>query len=567
MFSLPDGFSSITNMYFWQPQAGAYYPPCVDGDYDMTVIGHEYGHMIENRMIGKGNARAGHHAGAMGEAHGDLFGMEYVNSNGFGGASGENRYAAGAYDTGSRTRAIRNYGMNFPMSGGVPEPSKQLTVNTLNFSDLGYDVTGPTLTSSQQVHANGEIWSATNFRIRDLLVDKYDKQYPYDDQDLQSECAEGFTPAHRCPGNRRWIQLVFDAMLLAPVNPSMLQERDMMLQADLMRFGGANQKELWLGFARSGMGIGATSSNNSLNESDTDPVPDFESPLQEPATVKFIVKNLDGDPVSARIFVGHHEARVSPIADTNPATTGSPNLDDTATFAAAQYEFSVQAAGYGLVRFRDNLRRGEDETITIKMAQNWASTASGATATGDGGASLGNLIDDTERTIWTAPADDVGGQVVVDGKKVTIDLGGTESINVKYVRVSAMLTNSLSRFTAVRQFEVWTCDANKGADCSTDAGYSKRYTSPADAFPGNSPRPVSPHLLLREFNIPDTKATHVRFVVRSTQCTGGPAYQGVQDTDPANPTDCDMEPSVGGDPRFARAAEFQVFRMEPEIDD
>ena len=42
----------ITNMYLWQPIAGAFYPPCVDGDYDMTVIGHEYTHAITNRMIG-----------------------------------------------------------------------------------------------------------------------------------------------------------------------------------------------------------------------------------------------------------------------------------------------------------------------------------------------------------------------------------------------------------------------------------------------------------------------------------------------------------------------------------
>ena len=32
-----------------------FYPPCVDGDYDAGVIGHEYAHMIENRMIGKGD--------------------------------------------------------------------------------------------------------------------------------------------------------------------------------------------------------------------------------------------------------------------------------------------------------------------------------------------------------------------------------------------------------------------------------------------------------------------------------------------------------------------------------
>ena len=83
MATLADGLSSITNMYLWQPSAGAFYGPCADGDYDMPIIGHEYGHMIENRMIGKGGTRQGNQAGMMGESHGDLFGMEYVNSNGF----------------------------------------------------------------------------------------------------------------------------------------------------------------------------------------------------------------------------------------------------------------------------------------------------------------------------------------------------------------------------------------------------------------------------------------------------------------------------------------------------
>ena len=83
-------------------------------------------------------------------------------------------------------------------------------------------------------------------------------------------------------------------------------------------------------------------------------MPDFEPVGTNPATVKFIVKNLDGGPITnARIFVGHHEARVSPIADTNPATpaAGSPatviNLDDTAKFAQP-VQFYAQANGYGL---------------------------------------------------------------------------------------------------------------------------------------------------------------------------------------------------------------------------
>ena len=564
MITLPDGQSSITNMYFWQPLAGSFYAPCVDGDYDMSVIGHEYGHMIENRMTGKGNVRSGHHAGAMGESGGDQFGVEYLFSNGFVPTSDESDAAAGPYDTGNKLRGIRNFALNLPTSGDEPKAGKQLNVNTLNFSTLGYDVTGPTLTSANQVHANGEIWSRINRNVRDLLAEKYDKKFPYDDKDLQYACANGELPPYACPGNRRWMQLYFDAMLLMPTNPSMLQARDAALAADMLRFGGANQKEMWLGYARGGMGINATATNSGLAETDTDPTPDWEPLGTTPATVKFTAEDLDGNPINnARIFVGHFEARVSPAADTNPATTGT-NLDDTVKFAPGQYEILAQAPGFGFFRFRDRFRAGENEEITIQMAQNWASSGSGATASGDGGTSVANLIDDTERTQWTANGNTTG-PLSVDGLKVTIDLGGTESINVKYVKVSSMLQAGQSRFTALRQFEVWTCDANKGANCATDAGYTKRYTSPADAFPGNSPRPVSPHLLLRTFDIPNTDATHVRFVAKTNQCTGGPNFAGEQDADPANNTDCTtFGPATT---KFVRSAEFQVFRAESDFDD
>ena len=160
----------------------------------MAVIGHEYGHLIENRMIGKGMFRTGHHAGAMGESHGDLIAMEYLQENGFAPTGDENPYAVGTYATGNKVRAIRNYGMNFPSFGAVPEPGKQLLVDALNFSDMGYDVTGP------QVHADGEIWSKVNFAIRQALSAKYDQRFPPDDDDLQAACANGELPPQNCPG-------------------------------------------------------------------------------------------------------------------------------------------------------------------------------------------------------------------------------------------------------------------------------------------------------------------------------------------------------------------------------
>lgn len=567
MITLPDGMSPITNMYLWQPFAGSFYAPCVDGDFDMAVIGHEYTHLIENRMIGKGSNRTGFHAGAMGESFSDLTAMEYLNEYDFVPTSDENRYAVGAYATGNKLRAIRNYGMNFPSFGATPEPKQQLNVNALNFSDMGYDITGP------QVHADGEIWSATNFAIRQALVEKYDSAFPAHDAELQAACADGELRATQCPGNRRWIQLVFDAYLLMPTNPSMLQARDALLAADVMRFGGANQREIWLEFARHGFGVNAASSNQA-SSSDFDPMPDFEPMGTTPATVRFITQLRDGTPVPARIYVGHYEARVSPIADTDPATPaeGTPssvqNLDDTATFAPGTYEFVANAPGFGHVRFRQTLRSGNDKTVTIRFSRNWASSALGATASGDGGSSVANLIDDTEGTNWTAGGTiDGAGNLSVAGKQVTVDLAGTETQRIRFVQVSALLLTppAQNRFTALRQFEIWACNANTGVDCSTDAGYTAVYTSPPDAFPGDPPRPVAPHMILRLFDIPDTLATHLRLVVLASQCTGGPDFQGDQDADPLNNSDCDSNVATNASRRFVRAAELQAFTDTPLV--
>jgi extracellular elastinolytic metalloproteinase len=71
--------------------------------------------------------------------------------------NGENRYAIGPYVTSDHQAGIRNYGMNR---------------SPLNYSDVGYDLTGP------QVHADGEIWSATNFDIRQAMIARYDSQFP-----------------------------------------------------------------------------------------------------------------------------------------------------------------------------------------------------------------------------------------------------------------------------------------------------------------------------------------------------------------------------------------------------
>ncbi len=61
--SPPDGIAPTTNMYLWQPIAAGFYSPCVDGDYDLSVIGHEYTHAISNRMVAGPDGRLHRPAG------------------------------------------------------------------------------------------------------------------------------------------------------------------------------------------------------------------------------------------------------------------------------------------------------------------------------------------------------------------------------------------------------------------------------------------------------------------------------------------------------------------------
>ena len=558
MSTLPDGASSVTNMYFWQPIAGSFYAPCVDGDYDQGVIGHEFGHMIENRMIGKGNARSGFHAGAMGEAFGDLVSIEYLNENGYVPTDGEEPFATGTYATGNKVHGIRDYVMNWPRVGAFPEPSTISRINPLNFSDFGFDLTGP------EVHADGEMWVAVNNSVRQALVDKYDDDFPAGNAALQAQCAAGELPSQNCPGNRRWIQLVFDAMLLDPVAPTMIDARNSLLAADVMRYGGANQQAIWHGFSIRGMG--AAAAVHASGVSDTDPVADFASPAESNVNVTFDLRaKTPGDgAVVGKVYVGDYEARVTPIADTDPATTNSGidvNRDDTASFVPGEYNFTAVAKGYGFHRFTAFLN-GTSKNIVVKLPPNWASSTQGATITGDGTTPLA-AIDDTETSNWSADgrlADGTLGGIA--GKQVTIDLAGDKPQTISDVQVSAMILAGQSRFAALRSFELWACNS-KEADCSTSAGFTKVHTSAPNAFPADAPRPNAPQLILRDFEVPKFKATHLRFSVVASQCTGNPAYQGEQDADPAAATDCDTNVSAASTRRFVRVAEIQAFSDDP----
>lgn len=533
--TLNDGVPGITNQYLFQPLAGAFYSPCADGALDMSIVGHEYTHAISNRMIGgPDDGITSEQGGAMGESWGDLNAAEHMFANGY--STGAGPWVVGPYATGNPTTGIRDYAID---------------KNPLNYSDYGFDTTGP------EVHADGEIWNGTQWEVRQALVAKWNSKFPYADAALQRECAiahgaQSPLPAKYCPGNRRWLQLVFDAFLLQQGSTSMLDARDAMIAADQMRFGGENAATLWAAYARRGMGSTASTPDSDSSE----PTPSFVTPTGPNATVTF--KSTG----TGKVYVGDYEARVTPVADTEAATA----LGASAQFTPGTYRMLYVSRDRGFRRFTLTVGTTNQTVTVADGARNLASSAAGASVIGatEGSLNAEALIDGTEATNWGGITAE---NVDVSHPTVAVDLaGGVHTVD--RVQVSALLTpspaaasdiplaedpDSGSRFTALRKFALQACTA--GCDAS-DATWTTFYTSADDAFPATIPRPVAPNQTMRSFDVPNTPAAAVRLVALENQCTGTDEYAGEQDNDPTNDTDCATASDRG---TIVHAAELQVF--------
>lgn len=549
--TLQDGIPGITNQYLFQPIAAAFYAPCTDGGLDMSIVGHEYTHAITNRMIGgPDDSISSEQGGAMGESWGDLTAGEYLWEHGF--KTGGNPWAVGPYATGNGFAGIRDFPINR---------------NPLQYGDYGFDSTGP------EVHADGEIWNGTMWDVRQILVNKYNAKFPYSNAGLQKRCGVGTLAASPlapqfCPGNRRWITLMFDGFLLQQGATSMLDARDSMLAADRMRFGGANQKELWLAFARNGMGADAVTNGGPDSH---EPRPGFVAKGTKSATVK-LQAVVGGKSVPGNFYLGQFEARATPVADSIGTTT---KLDNVVQVAPGTYDLLFAGKGLGLTRAKLTVSSGQTVVKKLVLKRNLASKANGAKVVRSSSSLNADfLIDDTEATNWAGLAPE-GGSVDATRPWVVIDLAGGKQ-TIRQARVSAMLRpapedplpipllagsvedpDSGSRFTALRRFAIDVCVQSATNNCAgATAKWKRIFTSATNAFPAVLPRPVAPNLNLRTFDIPDSVATHVRFMALENQCTGYAGYAGDRDADPTNDTDCKAG-SVRDE--SVRAAEFELF--------
>lgn len=212
--------------------------PYIDGDVDNSVIVHEYGHGISNRLTGGGIASCLGNAEQMGEGWSDyyalMFTQDWANSNLNSGFT--NPRSIGAYVE-STSNGVRSH-----------KYSTDFSVNPLIYLfNLPYEP-----------HDRGEIWCAALWEMTWAII----QQEGIINSNIYQPAAGG--------GNTIAMKLVTEGMKLQPCKPGFIDGRDAIIQADKNLYGGIHVCAIREAFSKRGMGLGA-SQGSSLSVTDQTP--------------------------------------------------------------------------------------------------------------------------------------------------------------------------------------------------------------------------------------------------------------------------------------------------------
>jgi extracellular elastinolytic metalloproteinase len=250
MFTPPDGQPPRMQMYLFTSTGGfgMGLTPDVNGGDDAGVVYHEYAHGLSNRLITYADgwgALDAFQSGAMGEGWSDWYAMDFLVGEGYApntGAVGDvtlDRYL------GNDQPSLRTEGLDCPVvaaSAACPGGDDTGVHGGYTLGDMGRIWSG-----GAEVHADGEIWSQTLWDLRQAVG----------------------------MGDARF--LVTEAMRLSPRNPSFLDMRNAILQANEVGvLGGRTDHEatIWQVFAGRGMGYFAATED----ADDTSPIESFALP-------------------------------------------------------------------------------------------------------------------------------------------------------------------------------------------------------------------------------------------------------------------------------------------------
>jgi len=264
-----DGTIGRLQLFIWNGPT-----PDRDGGLDQTVSLHELAHGLTRRLVGNGSGLTGTQAGGLGEGWSDFYAIAIVaaySNNPESDYPIMGRYQLGAYSVYLYNGLLDNnyYGIRrFPYApksvlGGASSRSHNpltfadIDAAQINVSDGAHPIRPGSPAGATQIHNMGEVWAMALFEIRARLL----LRLGYD------------------AGNARSMQLATDGLKLTPLAPNFIQARDAVLAA-ATALGGSDSADVWSGFARRGMGFGASTNGTSVVESFLVPDSIFHNGLQ-----------------------------------------------------------------------------------------------------------------------------------------------------------------------------------------------------------------------------------------------------------------------------------------------
>jgi extracellular elastinolytic metalloproteinase len=216
-----------------------------DSDLDAGVITHEYGHGVSNRLTGGPSiVTCLNNAEQMGEGWSDWFAITLTTR---------------PSDTATTPRGIGPYVSFQPADGDGIRPTPYTTDITVNPSTYASVADVAQISSP---HGIGYVWNTMLWEVYWNLVDRYGYN-----ANVYDSWSTG--------GNNLALQLVMDGMKFQPCRPGFVDGRNAILAADTALTGGANQCEIWRGFAKRGLGVSAS---QGLSTSRTDGTQAFDLP-------------------------------------------------------------------------------------------------------------------------------------------------------------------------------------------------------------------------------------------------------------------------------------------------
>jgi extracellular elastinolytic metalloproteinase len=373
MTTPPDGLPPVMAMYLLHepglPNSSDPFLP-TSTSFEAATLYHEYTHGLSNRLVtdpGGNSTLTSIQAGAMGEGWSDYYAQDYLVHRGF------------VRDT-TRDGELRDGRYVFAGQGGWRTQSVDCDPDSraADCTDIdgvrgGYTYADfPTIGGAPAVHPSSEVWTQTLWDVRELL------------------------------GSVRATRLITQAMRLSPDDPSMLDMRNAILQANQVLHDGADDRRLWRVFADRGMGWYA----GAVDGADAFPAESFKlRPAAEkrPGSIEgTLTDDQTGEPLAGiRVAIGGHGDRYAATTDADG------RFRITGVLPGTYLKLTVAGVGYDGFTQEVTVRSGRTTDLTGELRRDWAAAPGGAEVvdfTGpdfsDSGCGPTGAIDQSQATGW-----------------------------------------------------------------------------------------------------------------------------------------------------------------------